>query len=535
MAKNATSSSRVFRGRSKRFKCWSIISVVLLVIILAVVIPIAVIFSRRSSTVKGIKSTVLVPLYIYPSPGAWDPLYKVVTDNPNQNFTIILNPSSGPGAAPYVSDEYMLAVRQINAYPNVETVGYVPTGYAARNITAVLSDISVYSGWNTNANASTGTSLAVHGIFFDEAPSGFSDAAATYMKTINQAAKNSSGLLGDRTIIQNPGTIPDARLVDPTTDYSVVFEASYGEFQEKQAALSEVFLNRTRTCYIIHSVPSSLSDGDIQRFSAKASRRSDLFSLTNLDVNFYESFGSRWADYIDLINRDCTSCHSIATHPQLNFTIILNPHNGPGAGSMPDDHYSREIPKLNCQPNVCTVGYVRVDYCRRDMREVCQQIATYAGWSKDFPRSGLGVHGIFFDETPNLYSDNVASYLDSVSQMVKDQPGILGDRLVIHNPGTVPDAGLANPGPDVSTVVEESFANYQSAHLQDRLRRLLRYDHGRCSYMVHSVPRHQVVDLVRELRPRGKYIFVTDLHEDYYCHFGPSWGDFVDAMCLRLE
>lgn len=108
----------------------------------------------------------------------------------------------------------------------------------------------------------------------------------------------------------------------------------------------------------------------------------------------------------------------------------MNPHNGPGAPPSPDADYSREIPRLNAFPNVCTIGYVRINYCKRHLTEVCKDVAKYAGWSKDYAASGLGVHGIFFDETPNHFTAKAASYLNTVSQNVKDATGILGDRLV---------------------------------------------------------------------------------------------------------
>lgn len=42
----------------------------------------------------------------------------------------------------------------------------------------------------------------------------------------------------------------------------------------------------------------------------------------------------------------------------------------------------------------------------------------------------LGVQGIFFDETPNLFDEYVAGYLDTAGRIVKSTDGILGDRLV---------------------------------------------------------------------------------------------------------
>jgi hypothetical protein len=114
--------------------------------------------------------------------------------------------------------------------------------------------------------------------------------------------------------------------------------------------------------------------------------------------------------------------------------VILNPHNGPGAADFPDANYLREIPRLNACANVCTVGYVRINYCKRSMEEVVRDIDTYAGWAKDYTKSGLGVHGIFFDEVHNLYSESVATYLNTFDQIVKEMDGIQRDRLVSRLP-----------------------------------------------------------------------------------------------------
>jgi hypothetical protein len=69
--------SHLPRGKSRRFKCYTLICAMIVAILLAIVVPLAVILPRNSAVTKGVKSTVLVPLYIYPAPGAWDPLYEV--------------------------------------------------------------------------------------------------------------------------------------------------------------------------------------------------------------------------------------------------------------------------------------------------------------------------------------------------------------------------------------------------------------------------------------------------------------------------
>lgn len=90
----------------------------------------------------------------------------------------------------------------------------------------------------------------------------------------------------------------------------------------------------------------------------------------------------------------------------------------------------REILRLNAQPNVRTLGYVRTTYCRRPISDVFADIETYSGWPKDTPHASLGVHGIFFDETPNLFSEEVKTYLDDITKRVKESPGISDGKIV---------------------------------------------------------------------------------------------------------
>jgi hypothetical protein len=97
---------------------------------------------------------------------------------------------------------------------------------------------------------------------------------------------------------------------------------------------------------------------------------------------------------------------------------------------LPDANYIREVAKLNSNPNVCTIGYVNVNYCKRELAEVYRDIETWAGWSQDYPTTSLGVHGIFLDEAPNEHSEHVARYLDGIGLKVKGMEGMMGDRLV---------------------------------------------------------------------------------------------------------
>ncbi len=84
-------------------------------------------------------------------------------------------------------------------------------------------------------------------------------------------------------------------------------------------------------------------------------------------------------------------------------------------------------------------------------------------------------------------------------------------------------------------MIEESYAKYSSAPVQERLASLCvpHYDRDRSAYVVHSVPPSVQTQLVRDLCQRGAYVFVTDRREKFYEGFGEKWDDFLDAMELE--
>lgn len=116
---------------------------------------------------------ILVPLYVYPTPNAWDPLYTAIRNNPTAAFTVIINPNSGPGAGTAPDSDYSAAIKTLRASAGanqiLELVGYVPTGYGKRSVAAVKADVKKYAGWPA--------SVAMDGIFLDEAPT-----ASTWLK-----------------------------------------------------------------------------------------------------------------------------------------------------------------------------------------------------------------------------------------------------------------------------------------------------------------------------------------------------------------
>lgn len=63
------------RRRTQKYLLWALLTIA----VIAIVVPVSVMFGRRKKSAP--KSTILVPLYVYPAPGAWDPLFAAYATN----------------------------------------------------------------------------------------------------------------------------------------------------------------------------------------------------------------------------------------------------------------------------------------------------------------------------------------------------------------------------------------------------------------------------------------------------------------------
>ncbi|KAF1955384.1 hypothetical protein CC80DRAFT_474843 [Byssothecium circinans] len=132
---------------------------------------------------------VIVPLYIFPSSGAWDAFYELASSHLRLQFTAIVNPNSGPADDALPNKDYTHAIQRLNAFGNVRVVGYVSTTWCMKNLSSVLDEIALYSGWGE-----FDSSLALSSIFFDETPTQFTPANLSFLRTIPKAVRASSGL-----------------------------------------------------------------------------------------------------------------------------------------------------------------------------------------------------------------------------------------------------------------------------------------------------------------------------------------------------
>ena len=122
----------------------------------------------------------------------------------------------------------------------------------------------------------------------------------------------------------------------------------------------------------------------------------------------------------------------IDQRPDLNFTVVVNPASGPGAGLGPDGNYTRDIPRLNSYANVRTVGYVSTSWTNREVALVLKDIMVYSVWAENTTTKGLGMHGIFLDETPALWSATSAQFLEIVAKAIRSEKGFGLNPLVSH-------------------------------------------------------------------------------------------------------
>ncbi|KAL4736909.1 Spherulation-specific family 4-domain-containing protein [Aspergillus similis] len=292
--------SRLRRCDLRRRWWVTIGAVVAIAVILAVVIPLALILPNRGNKGdKGEPSSVIFPLYIYPETNStWAPLYNAISTHPNLQFLVVLNPSSGPGNSSTPDETYQTAIQRLDTYPNVQKIGYVRTNYAQRNVSEVLTDVSTYSGWQSQS-----ADLAMAGIFFDESPHQYAAETVEYLERINAAVINASGIEGKKTVIHNPGTIPDSQLILNTTSITVVFEQSYDHYKTSQESRLNALADsagRDSWAYIFHSVPQ-MSNTSMDSFVRGISRQAAYLFATTRATEYYERFDASLEEFCDAV------------------------------------------------------------------------------------------------------------------------------------------------------------------------------------------------------------------------------------------
>ncbi|EKG10514.1 Spherulation-specific family 4 [Macrophomina phaseolina MS6] len=207
----------------------------------------------------------LVPAYIYPEPGDWQPLYTQLTNHPDVFFNIIINPNSGPGEGTDPGTDYVREITQLRTYSNVRLVGYVALNYTNKPIATVKSQVAQYAGWPA--------AIRLDGVFFDEAPSDADAAKVAYVQDAITAVRASSGLGSDPYVVTNPGYPPARPYLyneddgDLVPDLSLVYEEAYSSWTANAEALSQTIwdldVDDGELAIMLHDFPTATACADI--------------------------------------------------------------------------------------------------------------------------------------------------------------------------------------------------------------------------------------------------------------------------------
>ncbi|KAF3355142.1 hypothetical protein VdG1_04354 [Verticillium dahliae VDG1] len=101
--------------------------------------------NQQNQPHQSMRPVVFIPLYIYPFQTAWEPLVRSAIAHPSLTFVTVVNPNNGPGPDPRPDANYVAALHQLGALPNVQLLGYVHVSYCTRNQSDVERDMDVSS------------------------------------------------------------------------------------------------------------------------------------------------------------------------------------------------------------------------------------------------------------------------------------------------------------------------------------------------------------------------------------------------------
>ncbi|KAF2705056.1 hypothetical protein K504DRAFT_449107 [Pleomassaria siparia CBS 279.74] len=254
--------------------------------------------------------SILLPLYVYPTTGAWDPLYAAAKLHPDVEFTAVVNPCSGPCISLLPDPVYLNEIPKLKAFGNIRTLGYVATNYTEKGLSQVLAEIDSYANWPKTTN---NTKMKVDGIFFDETPSVYEADRYQYLEVASQAVKNGSRFR-DRFVVHNPGLIAPSVLNSTTalqnsyinlTDITVVFEEMFDKWLDAATfnALQTSKVKRSKLAIILHTLPDvskKLLDFVVEQVEETA----DWLFLTDVKVKdeYYHSFSPMFEQLVESVD-----------------------------------------------------------------------------------------------------------------------------------------------------------------------------------------------------------------------------------------
>ena len=230
---------------------------------------------------------IIVPAYFYPGTGDqnWPALTEAARRTP---ITAIINPGSGPGAAP--DSNYQAAANTFKAAGG-NLIGYVHTSYTNRPIADVTADMERFMAW-----------YPIDGFFIDEMSNQDDPSHLTYYQNIYNYAKNLSTTSGQAfRVIGNPGTNTSVSYFNlPTADALLIYEGTKRNY--KNFFIPD-WLSSQPEQHIGHLVYQTRNARAMRNTIRKAVRRhAGLIYVTNDQFpNPWDSLPSYWEQEVDCV------------------------------------------------------------------------------------------------------------------------------------------------------------------------------------------------------------------------------------------
>src|SRR5438552_18236899 len=178
-------------------------------LILACLVAIAAIPAPAASAATPSGIQIDVPLYSDPAT-AWS---AVVKASPAIGV-VVFNPSNGPGRAPQLVLQSLIAVAQAGG---IRMIGYVPTAWARGTVSVAEAEawVKEYYSW-----------YGVDGILFDEVNDTCAPGPVAYYTALYNFVKQQAGA---DIVLLNPGTAT-GKCYAAISDVLITFEGTYADY-----------------------------------------------------------------------------------------------------------------------------------------------------------------------------------------------------------------------------------------------------------------------------------------------------------------
>jgi Spherulation-specific family 4 len=203
-----------------------------------------------------------------------------------------------------------LEISNLTRLKNVLLVGYIDVNYGSQSVEDVQAQIDQYANLGNTAS-----NLTLDGVYFDQTPSGGSDAESEYLTKITSYAKNSHNFGANFVshpplpiwfkVVHNPGTIP-ARSNLVGQDLTVVFQGSYANYTGDESLQSTLQAlpghdwqdaGRGGYAYIFNGMPANFTASQIKAFIENVFTGAQYLLMTDQipGQDMMGGFGDDWS------------------------------------------------------------------------------------------------------------------------------------------------------------------------------------------------------------------------------------------------